>query len=333
MHAPVKNHRRQVSLLIAGLLLGVAAGRATAQETTVANPIARAEALVRAGRVEDAELLLNRHVAAHPTDGQAWLFLGRIYLGEARQWHDRGHPGASGPILLDFATQTVEQAQQRVIDSSEVFRVMIEVERATNRIEEVGWERGTSVAIAAEDLPLLPVLREFGRNLLASCPNNGVLVTGSLIETSSTWGNRLLGGVRPDLVLIRPDLYGSDLRYRGQMARAIGVDSSKDLASALVSAGAKRPICLSPTLGALAVGPLDWHPMRIALVAGRLSDADNETPISVFQLARIGLTSSVWGIPIRDLYDTAAQRNRVLCTSLFARPDAQGLPTIPACQQ
>lgn len=333
MHAAVKPRCRLLSLLIALVLLGVTTQPSAAQDTMSVSSIARAEGLVRAGRVEDAELLLNRHVAAHPTDGQAWLSLGRIYLSEARRWHDRGHPGASGPILLDFATQTVEQAQQRVIDSSDVFRVMIEVERATNRVEEVGWERGTSVAIAAEDLPLIPVLREFGRNLLASCPSNGVLVTGGLIETASAWGNRLLDGVRPDLVLIRPELYHSDLRYRGQMARAIGVDSSEDLPTALVSAGAKRPICLSPSLGELAVGPLVWHPMRIALVAGRLNDADNETPISVFQFARIGLTSSVWGIPIRDLYDTAAQRNRVLCTSLFARPDAQGLPIIPACQQ
>jgi hypothetical protein len=318
---------------VAFLLWTGGAARVIGQNPAPQGPIPRAEALLRDGHIEEAELLLNKHVATQPNDGQAWLFLGRIYLGSARQWHDNGHPGASGPILLDFANQTIEQAQQRVIDSSDVFRVMVEVERATNRIEEVGWERGVAVAIPAEDLPLLPVVREFGRNLIASCPDRGVLVTGGLIETTAAWGSRLLAGTRPDLILLRPDLYGSDARYRGQMARAIGADSSKDLGAALVQASAKRPICLSPTLETLAVEPLGWHPMRIALVAGRLNDADNVTPMSVFQLARIGLNGSVWGLPIRDLYSLAARRNRILCTSLFNKPDAQGLPPIPSCQQ
>ena len=294
-------------------------------------PIARAEALLRAGRIEDAELLLNKHVASQPNDGKAWLFLGRIYLGAAHDWHLAGHPGASGPILLDFATQTIEQAHQLLTDSGSVFRVVVEVERATNRIEELGWARGVAVAISAEDLPLPPVLREFGRNLIASCPERGVLLTGGLVETTAAWGSRLLANFRPDLIIVRPDLYATDPRYRAQMAAAIGADSAMGLAAALVHAGANRPICLSPTLDSLAVPPLAWHPMRLALVAGRLGDADNTTPMSVFQLARTGLNGSVWAVPARDLYNLAALRNQGLCTSLFVKPDAQGLPTIPAC--
>ncbi len=319
------------SLLIVLLLAAGAARRLIAQDPP--GPIGRAEALLREGRIEEAELLLNRHVALKPNDGKAWLFLGRIYLDEARNWHHTGHPGASGPILLDFATQTLDQAQQLLTDSGSVFRVVVEVERATNRIEEVGWERGIAVAIPPEDLPLPPVLREFGRNLIASCPERGVLITGGLVEAAAAWGSRLLANVRPDLIILRPDLYASDERYRAPMAHAIGADPGQDLAAALVSAGATRPICLSPTLDSLAVGPLVWHPMRIALVAGRLRDADNTTPMSVFQLARVGLSGSVWSVPTRDLYELAARRNRSLCTSLFVKPDAQGLPPISACQQ
>lgn len=326
---PVPMSTRLVALLLtAGL-----PHQMLAQNPTVPlGAIGRAEAALRDGRVEEAELLLNRHVAIQPSDGKAWLFLGRIYLGEAQRWHSAGHPGASGPILLDFASQTIDQAQQLLTDSGSVFRVLIEMERATNRIEEVGWARGVAVAISPEDMPLPPVLREFGRNLIASCPERGVLLTGGLVESAATWGSRLLANVRPDLILLRPELYVSDSRYRAQMAKAIGADTSTDLAAALVRAGASRPICLSPTLDTLAVGPLSWHPMRIALVAGRLSDADNSTPMSVFQLARTGLSGSVWSVPTRDLYQLAARRNKGLCTSLFVRPDAQGLPPIPACQ-
>jgi hypothetical protein len=334
MHSAVTATRRfagSVAALLAAF--GLVRGAAAQNPVSPPGPIAQAEALLRAGRVEDAELLLNKHVASQPNDGKAWLFLGRIYLGAARDWHTSGHPGASGPILLDFATQTIEQAQQRVIDSSDVYRVVIEIERATNRIEEVGWERGVAVAIAPEDLPLPPVLQEFGRNLVASCPDRGVLLAGGLIETTAAWSARLHTGGRSDLIVIRPDLYATDSRYRTQMARALGVDSTATLAAALVQAGATRPICLSPTLDSLAVGPLAWHPMRIALVGGRLRDADNATPMSVFQLARIGLSTTVWGAPVRDLYELAARRNHVLCTSLFNKPDAQGLPPILACQQ
>jgi hypothetical protein len=334
MHPTVNPRRSWHRALLIGLLAAGAAQRTVAQEPVAPpGPIARAEALLREGRIEEAEILLNRHVALQPNDGKAWLFLGRIYLDAARNWHNTGHPGATGPILLDFATQTIDQAHQLLTDSGSVFRVIVELERATNRIEEVGWERGIAVAVPPEDLPLPPVLREFGRNLIASCPERGVLLTGGLIETASAWGLRLLANVRPDLIILRPDLYASDQRYRAQMAQAIGADPDTELAEALVRAGESRPICLSPTLDSLAVEPLKWHPMRIVLVAGRLRDADNATPMSVFQLARTGLNGSVWSVPVRDLYQLAAQRNRSLCTSLFARPDAQGLPPIPACRQ
>lgn len=318
-------------LVILTCTVGVASRLLAQNPPATAGPIARAEALLRLGRIEDAELLLNKHVALQPNDGKAWLFLGRIYLGAAHDWHTAGHPGASGPILLDFATQTIEQAQQLLTDSGSVFRVVVELERATNRVEELGWARGMAVAVSAEDLPLPPVLRELGRNLIASCPERGVLVTGGLVETASAWGSRLLANVRPDLILVQPELYAADPRYRAQMASAIGADPSTSLAGALVAAGANRPICLSPTLDSLAGPPLSWHPMRLALVAGRLGDADNSTPMSVFQLARTGLAGSVWAVPARDVYSQAALRNQSLCTSLFVKPDAQGLPIIPAC--
>ena len=250
---PVPTSVRLVALLLAAGLPGPVQAQ---NPTPMTGTIARAEIALRDGRVEEAELLLNRHVALQPSDGKAWLFLGRIYLGEAQKWHSAGHPGASGPILLDFATQTIDAAQQLLTDSGSVYRVLIEMERATNRIEEVGWARGVAVAISPEDMPLPPLLRELGRNLIASCPERGVLLTGGLVESAAAWGSRLLANVRPDLILLRPDLYAIDARYRAQMAKVIGADTSMSLAAALVRAGASRPICLSPTLDTLAVGPL-----------------------------------------------------------------------------
>ena len=73
-------------------------------------------------------------------------------------------------------------------------------------------------------------------------------------------------------------------------------------------------------------------PDALRVGGGSLGDADNTTPMSVFQLARTGLRGSVWGVPTHELYQLAAKRNKSLCTSVFTRPDALGLPPIAACQ-
>ncbi len=297
---------------------------------TQADALQRAESLLRTGRREDAEDLLSRHLAMEPHDGKAWLMLGRIYLADAQRWHREAHVGpTSGPTLLDFAGQSFEAAQQVLTDSADVYQVLVAVERATARIESDGWPEDGKWGIAPVDVPLPPVLAELGRNLLASCPRNGILVTGSMVETAAVWGIRLVSSNRSDVVVLRPDMYQWDARYRDRMAPAIGADSTAALPAALVTAGASRPICLTPTVDSLTAPALEWKPVRMVLAAGPAQPAHDT--LTVFQLARTGLAGSVWSSAVRDVYELAARRNQSLCSTLFANEALQRLPEITAC--
>lgn len=298
----------------------------------IGSAVARAESLVREGRRDDAKLLLGQHLATAPNDGRAWFALGRIQLSDAQSWHREGHPTeASGIPLIEFATSAFDQAHHLLADSASVYLVMAVVERTTSRIERLGWGPATSPAVTPEELPLPPVLRELGRNLMGSCPRSGVLVTGSLVETAAVWGVRLLSDEYDDLILIRPDLYAFDAEYRGQMATTIGADPELPLASALVRASARRPVCLAPSVDSIPSPALDWHPVRLVLAAGPTATGASPNELSVHLLARTGLAGSVWSEAAREIYDLAARRNRHLCQSLFSRPDAQGLPAIASC--
>lgn len=293
--------------------------------------VQRAERLLREGDRNAATDLLGQHLAEQANDGRAWLFLGRIYLADAQRWHREGHSGEpSGILLIDFAGAAFEQAQQLMADSGNVHRVLVAVERTTNRVEQLGWVAAVERGLPPEELPLPPVLGELGRNLLASCPRGGVLVTGSMVETAAAWGVRLLSGTRPDLVLLRPDLYAWDMRYRTEMARMLDVDSTAELSTALLRASVNRPICLTPTVDSLTAPALEWRAVRMVLTAGPASLKGGDS-LTVHTLARTGLAGSVWSEAVRDVYDLAARRNPSLCQSLFAAGAAQGLPDIASC--
>lgn len=329
--------RRTVRATLALLgIAGIAVRASFAQTPVVAtnangSAVQRAEALLRDGRRAAATDLLGQHLAEQPNDGRAWLFLGRIYLADAQRWHREGHLAEpSGPLLLDFAGAAFEQSQQLMTDSGNVHRVLAAVERTTNSVEQVGWTDAVGRGLAADEVPLPGVLSELGRNLLASCPRGGVLVTGSMVETASAWGVRLLEGSRPDLILLRPDLYSWDARYRNAMARALDVDSTAELPIALLRARVNRPICLTPSVDSATAPALEWRAVRMVLTAGP-AVIKGEDALSVHQLARAGLAGSVWSEAVRDVYDLAARRNQSLCQSLFAATDAQGMPTIASC--
>lgn len=291
----------------------------------------QAEALLRDGRGAAAADLLGRHLATNPNDGRAWFSLGRIYLSDTKRWHRDGHPSAQpGALLLEFAGAAMEQAHHLLADSGNVYRVLVSVERTVARIEDVGWTRGMQSPVTAEDLPLPPVLRELGRNLIASCPTGGVLVTGSLVEMSAVWGTRLVTGDRIDLVLIRPDMYAWDARYRDQMSKAIGVDSALALPAALVEVAERRAVCLTPAVDSLTAPAVEWRPLRLVLAAGPEGTIDS-VPLTVHQFASTGLAGSVWTEAAREVYDLAARRNRALCATLFANADARGVPSIASC--
>ena len=324
--------------LLAGVATFAAVG-APAQQVNVdavtqgSSAIQRAEALFLRGQPDSATTLLSMRVAEQPTDGRAWFLLGRIYLVNAREWHRLGHSSGSsgGAVFVDMAGSSFEPASELLTDSGGVFRVVVAMERATMRIEKAGWDSLATWRTAAEDLPLPPVLAELGRNLLASCPRNGVLVVGtSVAETASVWGIRLQGE-RSDLIVIRPDMYQWDARYRGRMAAAIGADSASDLGAALVTAASAHPICLGPGVEAILAPGLQWN--RSMLVLATVVAAAPANQFSLFRFSQTGLTGSVWTAAARDEYDLAARRNHVICSTLFATTYVSTPPAIPACSQ
>lgn len=339
MHTAVIRTLRLGTWISGGVIAAFASG-ASAQQTTVeamttaAPSVAQhALALLQRGQRDSAAMLLGARVAEQPSDGHAWFLLGRIHLWDAQQWHRVGHPGetSSASLLLSFAGTSFEAAQELLTDSGSVFRVVVAMERATLRIEASGWGGLSTWRLPAEELPLPPVLAELGRNLLVSCPQNGVLLTGtSVAEVAAVWGIRLQGE-RSDLVVVRPDLYQSDARYRGRMAAAIGADSASELPTALAAAAHTRPICLAPTVDSTIAPDLHWAPSRLVLTTSATGLLPST--LSLFSFAHTGPTGSVWTAATRDLYDLSARHNRGLCSSLFVRSDALTPPIIPACSQ
>ncbi len=298
--------------------------------TLATTTLQRAEAFLAAGRRDSATELLGRHLAEDRADGRAWLFLGKIYLADAQRWHRIGHPDSmSAGTMLDFASTSFEPAQELLTDSGGVFRVLVAVERATLQIERNGWQGLADLSVPPEEVPLPPVLAELGRNLLTSCPRNGVLLTGSLAETAAVWGVRLLG-TRSDVILIRPDLYRVDGRYRARMAAAIGADSSSDLPLAIAVASTARPVCLAPSVDEIPAPNVTWHATRMVL-ASAAPDNAMMSQLSVFHFGRTGLVGSVWTSAARDIYDLAARRNPALCRGVFLNTDSPSPPAISAC--
>ncbi len=326
-----------------GLLgLLVVATPLAAQQVPVVRPISAghsvmtlAEALLRDGRRQEAADVLGKWLSEHPTDGRAWHYLGTIHLADAQRWHRSGHAGEpEGGMLLEFAGAAFEQAQHLLADSGTVYRVLVGAERAANRVESQGWDALDSLTFSPEELPLPPVLAELGDNLLRSCPAGGVMVTGSMVEMAAVWGRWLVKREgRNALILLRPDMYAWDARYRVRMAEAMGVPIDLPLPDALVRVSARRPLCITPTVDSLTAPALAWRPVRLVLAAGVDQPPPNgETVLTVHQLALTGLAGSVWSEAARDVYDLAARRNRDLCRTLLAGSDlGPSIPAIAAC--
>jgi hypothetical protein len=338
MHAAVTTATPFRLAACAALCLGAVPARAQTPvgQTGAAAASVRhdADVMLRQGDRAAATGLLGRWLAEHPSDGRSWFQLGRIYFSDAQRWHREGHQvDPEGFLLLEFAGAAFEQSQQLLADSGTVYRVLVAAEQAVLRIEDAGWvEAMVGHALAAEQLPLPPVLAELGQNLVASCPVSGVLVTGSMVEAAAVWGTRLGSSARDDLMLIRPDLYDWDARYRVRMAEALGVPIDLDLPAALASVATRRPVCLTPAVDSITTPALAWQPLHLVL-ASVPTGADPAVTLSVHQLARTGHAGSVWSAAARDVYDLAARRNKTLCQTLLAAGDTPGLPSIAACPQ
>ncbi len=295
------------------------------------NVVPRATALVREGRRTDATELLGHYLAIAPGDGRAWFHLGRLYLIGSREWHAAGHTGdPSGPLLLDLSAVALDQALQLNVDSSIVFRGMVDMDRDLIALERDGWEAARSRRPAMERYRLPDYLLELGVNLLGSCPANGVLVTGSDLETVAVWYASVERGVRKDVMPLVPRLYATDSLYRRQLADAFGVDQSWPVQRALVKVAERRPLCLTPFAERAAAPLPEWQPMRLVIASGAHVALTDDVLTVTSLLRELSGTGSVWSQGARDIYAQAAKENIILCRGILA---VLGDPLPAACGQ
>lgn len=307
-------------------------GRLTALATSLLLPAAllaqaavdpgiapRAAALAGSGQRGQATELLGRYLATAPDDAGAWLELGRFYLLDARDWHREGHIEESpASLFLDFAATALDQSLRLPSDSSRMLRSVVELERAVLDVERGGWTAfvANGAALRASYPPVFVL--ELGRNLVASCPLGGVLVTGNDVETVGVWTVTISGGERGDLVLLLPALYGEDSVYRARMATALEIQPVLPVDAALTEVAARRPVCLTPAV------PASYAPHK-ALVTHRLlqvagpAAAELPQPLSITELASAHLSQpNALTRAVLAEYQQAARRNRVLCVSLLS---------------
>lgn len=314
--------------LLAGPLALWPLGRLAAQGAI--NPIVAPHAadLARAGERGAAKTYLGQYLSRSTDDAKAWLQLGKLYLDDAREWHLRGHVGdPDAQILLDFAATSFDQTIRLREDSGAVLRGYVQSGRDLLVLEALGWDAFRGARTPGE-VVLPPAVAELGLNLVASCPENGVLLTGDPLETLAAWYAEFELGRRADLVPIEPSLYATDARYRGQMARALGVDSGVAVQRALGLVAQHRPVCLSPLADAAAMPEGTRTAVRLVLVTGPATPpADAHLAFTEFlEAERAG--RSVWVPELLRIYQVASRANPLLCQSLFAQ---MGDRTVGAC--
>ncbi|HEX7917954.1 MAG TPA: hypothetical protein VF454_01050 [Gemmatimonadales bacterium] len=302
-----------------GLLAHMPTGPLAAQGAI--NPMVAPHAadLARAGERGAAKTYLGQYLARSTDDPKAWLQLGKFYLADAKEWHLRGHIGdPDAAILLDFAATSLDQTIRLQEDSGAVLRGYAQAGRDLLLIEDLGWDGArTARTHGGIDLPA-PVI-ELGLNLVASCPSGGVLLTGDPLETLAVWFATQELGLRADLLPILPALWATDARYRGQMARSLGVDSAVAIQRALALVSQRRVICLAPLADAAAMPEGPRTAVRLVLVTGEATaPADQHLAFTDF-IASERAGRSVWTPEILRIYQVASQSNPLLCRSLFAQ--------------
>ncbi len=302
--------------------LGVAVGGSGALEAQGAvdpNVVPRVTAMVREGRRIDATELLGRYLATAPGDGRAWFHLGRLYLLGARDWHATGHTGdPAGSLFLDLSALALDQALQLQVDSGIVFRGMADMDRDMISVEFRGWEAVRDARPSVGRYRIPDYLLELGANLLGSCPANGVIVTGSDLETLAVWYAALEAGVRKDVLPLVPRRYATDSLYRNQMAESFGVDPAWSVQRALTKVAERRPICLTPFAERAAVPLPEWQPMRLVLASGAHVDVTNDVLTVTSLLREIRTNGSVWSRSALAIYGRAAKENILLCHGILA---------------
>ena len=316
---PLRPPRLGLLALGLGLLAHLPAGPLAAQGAINPTVAPHAADLARAGERVAAKNYLGQYLARSSDDPKAWLQLGKLYLTDARDWHLRGHVGdPDASIFLDFAATSLDQTIRLREDSGAVLRGYAQAGRDLLLVEDLGWE-GARAARERGMVELPPVVIELGLNLIASCPANGVLLTGDPLETLAVWYATQELGLRADLLPLLPSLWATDARYRGQMSRSLGVDSAVAIQRALGLVAPRRAVCLAPLADAAAMPDGPRTAVRLVIVTGAaVPPADQHLAFGDFIAAdRAG--RSVWVPEILRIYQVASQSNPLLCRSLFAQ--------------
>ncbi len=309
-------------LVLLGTLLLAGAGPLVGQAAIDPSVAPRAATLDRQGAREAATEMLGRYLATAPDDGRAWFQLGRFYLLDSRDWHLRGHVGEpTGVLYLDFAETALQQSMRLAVDSGVVFRAMVEIDRLLVYVEDSGWGAAREEPPQMHSIELPDYIGELGVNLLNSCPVDGILLTGADLEVLAAWYQTFVGLRRPDLLLLRPDLYAADSVYRRRMADALGADPGAPMQQALSRAAQRRPICLSPLADASALPVTGWVPLRLVRVNGPVSEsALLPDGLSVTDLVRVEHQGgSAWADRVAEIYQAAGRYNRLLCAGILTR--------------
>lgn len=315
-HHPTRSFRG----FLACALVVLQVQEALAQGAVDPSVAPRAVNLERQGDRGIATELLGRYLATAPDDGVAWFHLGRFYLADSRDWHLRGHTGdPSGDLYLEFAATAFDQAIRLVVDSAVVYRLMVEMDRARLYVEAFGWEEAREKR-PRESAPTMPsYILELGTNLLASCPADGVLLTGNNLETVSVWYASLETGRRTDVLPLEPRLYTTDSLYRARIARALDVDPRLPVRQALGAVSGRRTICLTPMADTAAVPFTQFTPVRLVRVnaPSAAPTRDIVTVTNLIEMERQGGTA--WTIELRRIYAAAAGHNVLLCSGVLQR--------------
>ena len=312
---PATISRRATSAL--ALTLGAFTSPLQSQAAIDPNMAPRAAALERAGERQVATDMLGHYLAIAQDDGKAWFQLGRFYILDTRDWHARGHIGdPDGQLYLDLSVLAFDQASRLLVDSAAVFRTMVEMERALLFVEDSGWEAARERRPRDDAPPLPGYIIELGANILQSCPAEGVLLTGSQLETTAVWYASLDAGYRKDVLPLRPDLYSTDSVYRRRMAAELGVDPALAVRPALTSTARRRPICIGPTADSAAAPAGTLTVIRLVRVIGRvIPSAESLTVGELLKASRLGGT--IWTREVMSVYAAAARRNPLLCGGLL----------------
>jgi hypothetical protein len=310
--------------VVVGALLALAPSGVAGQGAVDPNVAPRAAELNRQGERGLGIEMLGRYLAVAQSDGRAWFLLAKFYRMDAADWHRAGHHGdPSADVYLSLASVAIDEATRLRVDSAPLYRALVSLDRAMLVLEDSGWDAvRTGQALLP---PLPPIVGELGRNLVASCPANGVLITGSDLEWLAAWSGAMGPGSRGDLVPLRVDLYLTDSLYRERMAAVLDVPPAQALGTALAAVALRRPLCLAPTVGTAGMPELDWSPARLVRVSRATITPAPERPLSLVDLlVDVADGGSVWTPDIVHIYATAAQQNAVLCRSLA--PIAASLP-------